>query len=181
MNWVAEVVHLLEKTGQLEDTYIFFTSDQPVFELAKHGLPSGKGLPYEEDIHVAMSWSGVRAFRQIRWSGRMIRATSTLPHDCRFSGRRYRTIWSTAVRSCPLLAADSGELEWRNGLLIEAGYHRCAGYNRHTTDILTNPEYEAHLFDYLDTIGDENPASDRRRCLSRLPHPTIVKYVAIQQ
>jgi arylsulfatase A-like enzyme len=48
---VEDVILALEKNGQLENTYIIFTSDNG-FHLGEHRIPSGKGTPYEEDIRV---------------------------------------------------------------------------------------------------------------------------------
>lgn len=48
---IAQLIDVLEKTGQLGDTYIIFTSDNG-YHLGQHRLPFGKGSPYEEDIHV---------------------------------------------------------------------------------------------------------------------------------
>lgn len=50
---VAEFVKSLEESGQLDNTYIFFTSDNG-FHMGEHNLPSGKMLAYEEDIHVPL-------------------------------------------------------------------------------------------------------------------------------
>jgi N-acetylglucosamine-6-sulfatase len=46
---VAAIVHALERTGELDDTYIFFTSDNGFFQ-GEHRIPSGKVLPYEEAL-----------------------------------------------------------------------------------------------------------------------------------
>jgi arylsulfatase A-like enzyme len=48
---VEDVILALEKNGQLDNTYIIFTSDNG-FHLGEHRIPSGKGTPYEEDIRV---------------------------------------------------------------------------------------------------------------------------------
>lgn len=48
---VEDIILALEKNGQLENTYIIFTSDNG-FHLGEHRIPSGKGTPYEEDIRV---------------------------------------------------------------------------------------------------------------------------------
>ncbi len=50
---VADLVNLLQETGQLDNTYIFFTSDNG-FHMGEHMLPSGKMLPYEEDILIPL-------------------------------------------------------------------------------------------------------------------------------
>jgi hypothetical protein len=50
---VAHVVTTLIATGQLDHTYIFFTSDNG-FHLGQHRLLTGKRGPYEEDIRVTL-------------------------------------------------------------------------------------------------------------------------------
>jgi N-acetylglucosamine-6-sulfatase len=47
------IVDALTRTGQLDNTYIVFTSDNG-FHLGQHRLPPGKQTPYEEDIHVPL-------------------------------------------------------------------------------------------------------------------------------
>ncbi len=48
---VAGIVESLSQSGQLDNTYIFFTSDNG-FHLGQHRLNSGKYTPYEEDVRV---------------------------------------------------------------------------------------------------------------------------------
>ena len=48
---IAHLIGVLTETGQLENTYIIFTSDNG-YHLGQHRLRNGKGSPYEEDIHV---------------------------------------------------------------------------------------------------------------------------------
>ncbi|MBE0672123.1 MAG: sulfatase [Anaerolineales bacterium] len=48
---VAELVKTLEETGQLENTYIIFTSDNG-FHMGQHRLYAGKEFLFEEDISV---------------------------------------------------------------------------------------------------------------------------------
>ena len=50
---VQNVVDTLQKTGQLDNTYIVFTSDNG-FHLGQHRLPPGKQTAFEEDIHVPL-------------------------------------------------------------------------------------------------------------------------------
>jgi len=63
---VADLVHTLEQNGQLNNTYIFFMSDNG-FHLGEHKIPSGKGTPYEEDIRVPLMvrGPGIEAGRQV--------------------------------------------------------------------------------------------------------------------
>jgi N-acetylglucosamine-6-sulfatase len=46
---VRDVVLALERTGRLENTYIFFTSDNGL-HFGEHGIETGKGTPFEESI-----------------------------------------------------------------------------------------------------------------------------------
>ncbi|MCS6903470.1 MAG: sulfatase [Candidatus Bipolaricaulota bacterium] len=50
---IEAIVHALHETGQLEKTYIFFTSDNG-FHLGNHRLRTGKVAPYEEDTRVGL-------------------------------------------------------------------------------------------------------------------------------
>ena len=50
---LVSVVNTLQQTGQLENTYIIFTSDNG-YHLGEHRLVAGKATPYEEDIVVPL-------------------------------------------------------------------------------------------------------------------------------
>jgi N-acetylglucosamine-6-sulfatase len=50
---VAAVVRTLEAAGQLENTYILFTSDNG-FHMGQHRLKPGKYTPYETDVHMPL-------------------------------------------------------------------------------------------------------------------------------
>ena len=50
---VAAIVRELRQTGELNNTYIFFSSDNGFFQ-GEHRIPSGKVLPYEESIHLPL-------------------------------------------------------------------------------------------------------------------------------
>jgi N-acetylglucosamine-6-sulfatase len=54
---VESVVSTLRETGQLENTYLIYTSDNG-FHLGEHRLPLGKDTVYEEDIRVPMVMRG---------------------------------------------------------------------------------------------------------------------------
>jgi arylsulfatase A-like enzyme len=50
---VAGLLRTLRKTGRLDNTYVFFTSDNG-FHLGQHRMKAGKYTPYEEDIRVPL-------------------------------------------------------------------------------------------------------------------------------
>ena len=54
---VGDLFDSLRESGELEDTYVFFTSDNG-FHLGQHRLGAGKWTAYEEDIRVPLIVSG---------------------------------------------------------------------------------------------------------------------------
>src|SRR5215211_6185954 len=54
---VASLIKELEAAGELENTYIFFTSDNG-FEQGEHRISQGKDRPYEESAHVPLCVRG---------------------------------------------------------------------------------------------------------------------------
>ncbi|MBI5080821.1 MAG: sulfatase-like hydrolase/transferase [Chloroflexi bacterium] len=50
---VETIVNALKETNQLNNTYIFFASDNG-YHLGQHRLPAGKQQPYEEDIRLPL-------------------------------------------------------------------------------------------------------------------------------
>lgn len=50
---IGQLFDTLKSTGQLDNTYIFFTSDNG-FHLGQHRMQMGKQTAYEEDIHVPL-------------------------------------------------------------------------------------------------------------------------------
>lgn len=50
---LEELISTLERTGQLENTYIFFTSDNG-FHMGQHRLMSGKNTAFDEDLRVPL-------------------------------------------------------------------------------------------------------------------------------
>jgi arylsulfatase A-like enzyme/dienelactone hydrolase len=65
---IEAMIETLQATGQLEKTYIFFTSDNG-FHLGNHRLMMGKIAPYEEDIRVPLivRGPGVPAGKTVNW------------------------------------------------------------------------------------------------------------------
>ncbi len=55
--YVGEVVSALRRTGQLDNTYLVFTSDNG-YHMGHHRLPIGKNLPYLTDVRVPMGIRG---------------------------------------------------------------------------------------------------------------------------
>ncbi|SPO07569.1 related to sulfatases [Cephalotrichum gorgonifer] len=66
---VEDVVELLREKGQLDNTYIIYTTDNG-FHIGNHRQVGGKGLPYIEDVNIPMI---------IRGPGIPINVSSTIP------------------------------------------------------------------------------------------------------
>jgi N-acetylglucosamine-6-sulfatase len=64
---VADLVNQLRQNGQLDNTYIIFTSDNG-FHMGQHRMPSGKMTAYEPDIHLPLlvRGPGVQAGTHVR-------------------------------------------------------------------------------------------------------------------
>jgi arylsulfatase A-like enzyme len=54
---IAELVRVLEESGRMGDTFIFFTSDNG-FHMGQHRLRPQKATPYEEDVRVPLMVRG---------------------------------------------------------------------------------------------------------------------------
>ncbi len=149
---VEEVVQTLKKNGQLDNTYIIFTSDNG-FHMGEHSVPSGKGTPYEEDILVPFMIRGpgiepntkvTQMTANIDLAPTIAEITDTKPADF-VDGRSFAS-----------LLGFKGNLptEWRKGLLIEIGYgQNLASFD--TQNISFSPsEITAPVLEYPDTKYD---------------------------
>ncbi|MBI2330683.1 MAG: sulfatase [Chloroflexi bacterium] len=135
---VETLVQTLEQNGQLDNTYIFFVSDNG-FHLGEHQLPSGKGTAYEEDIRVPLMvrGPGITPGTQISQVAANIDLAPTIAEIAGIStpdfvdGRSF----------VPCLMGE--EVPWRDGLLIEFGYIDEEAIN----EALKDPETDNLLMD----------------------------------
>lgn len=116
---VEEIIRTLEANNALENTYIIFTSDNG-FHMGEHGIPSGKGTAYEEDIHVPFMIRGpditagsivTQITANIDLAPTIAELANVKPPDF-VDGRSF----------VPCLQNEN--VAWRGGLLIELGYIR---------------------------------------------------------
>lgn len=114
---VEELIVTLEQNGELENTYIFFMSDNG-FHLGEHKLPSGKGTPYEEDIRVPLMvrGPGIAPGTQIE---NMTANIDLAPTIAEIAGV---TVPDFVDGRSFLPCLQGKKSSWRNGLLIEFGY-----------------------------------------------------------
>lgn len=120
---IPQLIAMLEETGQLENTYIIFTSDNG-FHLGQHRQLIGKSNPYEEDILVPfiVRGPGVESGAVLEdYLGASIDWAPTIAGLAGVTPPAYIDGRSLA----PLFTADRPPLEdWRQGILLEFfGHH----------------------------------------------------------
>jgi len=148
---VEEVIQTLEKNNQLENTYIIFTSDNG-FHMGEHNVPSGKGMPYEEDIHVPflIRGPGIEAKSQISQMILNIDLAPTIVDLTNASQPDF--IDGQSFASFIHTDTDSATEEWRKGFLIEMGYNDAISSNIQTVAFLNSPPVSE--FEYPDSKYD---------------------------
>jgi arylsulfatase A-like enzyme len=115
---IGELVQTLRESGELDETYIFFTSDNG-FHLGTHRLSTGKWTPYEEDIKVPLivRGPGVPAGKNLE---HLVLNNDLAPTFAELGGAEVPT--HVDGRSLgPLLGDDPpSPEEWRSAFLVEA-------------------------------------------------------------
>ncbi len=115
---ITRLINTLQQTGQLDNTYIIFTSDNG-YHLGQHRLYSGKGKPYEEDILVPfiVRGPGIPAGKDLK--GYLAGNTDIAPTLAELAG----VVPPSFVDGRSLVPLWSGnpppEQDWRQGYLIE--------------------------------------------------------------
>lgn len=117
---VFEIVQTLEQNGQLDNTYIIFTSDNG-FHLGEHNFSGGKDLPYTEDIKVPflMRGPGIPANTTVTHLTANIDIAPTVVDIA--NGQTADFVDGRSIISL-LQPQDTTDSIWRDALLIEAGY-----------------------------------------------------------
>jgi arylsulfatase A-like enzyme len=151
---VAEVIKTLEENGQLESTYIFFLSDNG-FHMAEHRFPSGKGMPYEEDIHVLfmLRGPGIQPGTQVTQLIANIDIAPTIADMANVDAADF-----VDGRSfLPILKTENGTVpDWRKGLLIEIGYISNDPFSLNPQNISLSSTEDIPVFvEYPDSKHDE--------------------------
>lgn len=116
---VEEIIQTLEANGELENTYIIFTSDNG-FHMGEHGIPAGKALAYEEDIKVPFLIRGP-GITPNSVVNQMIANIDLAPSIAELANVRLPDF--VDGRSFVSLLQNEND-SWRNSLLIEFGYIR---------------------------------------------------------
>jgi arylsulfatase A-like enzyme len=111
---VGDLVAALTRTGRIQDTYIFFTSDNG-FHLGQHRLRPGKTTPFEEDIRVPMVARGP-GIPAGATTDRLASTVDLAPTFAELGGAGLP--WFAEGRSLmPLLHGQ--DVPWRDAVLVE--------------------------------------------------------------
>jgi arylsulfatase A-like enzyme len=153
---VADLVQLLEETGQLDNTYIFFTSDNG-FHMGEHMLPSGKMLPYEEDIHVPLyvRGPGIPPGTTVT---QMTANIDIAPTIAELAGAKPAKFVDGRSFASFLFPSTQQPVDWRQALLIETGdldrESTVIAYRGVRTGQFIYVEYESGELEFYDLVAD---------------------------
>jgi N-acetylglucosamine-6-sulfatase len=114
---VGELVEKLTAQGKLENTYIFYTSDNG-YHMGQHRLPSGKTTPYEEDIKVpyVVRGPGVPAGRTL---GHMVLNNDLAPTFAELGGVPAPSFVDGRSLLPLLSVTPPAPSDWRGSFLVE--------------------------------------------------------------
>ncbi|MER6950082.1 sulfatase [Nonomuraea sp. NPDC000554] len=112
---VGQVINTLRETGKLDDTYIFFTSDNG-FHLGTHRLKQGKTTPFEESIKIPLvvRGPGIEPGSQVNEMG----ATVDLAPTFAELGGAQTPSFVEGRSLVPLLRGEHPQY-WRKNVLLE--------------------------------------------------------------
>ncbi len=129
---VEDLLRTLQETQQLDNTYIFFSSDNG-FHLGQHRLPAGKNTEFEEDLRVPMivRGPGVPAGRVLEHLTLNIDFAPTFAELAGLKAPDFVDGRSLV----PLLRPHPPPLErWRQALLLEHGFLQTGDIGRTSAD-----------------------------------------------
>lgn len=153
---ILEIVQSLEQQGQLDNTYIIFTSDNG-FHMGEHGFSGGKGLPYVEDVNVPffIRGPGIEPGTTVTQLAANIDLAPTIVDIA--GGKAADFVDGRSF--VPLLGAKGSSLpSWRDSLLIEAGYtnrdSRALIFRSVRTQSFLYVEYFDGTVEFYDLVND---------------------------
>ena len=136
---IAQLLGALEDAKQLDNTYIIFTSDNG-YHLGQHRLRTGKGSPYEEDIHVPFIIRGPRIEPGGTLQGYLTGNVDFAPTIAELAGVMPPD-YVDGRSIVPLLSSDKLPIsDWRSAYLLEF-----YGYNQADEDPKAPPPAAVYL------------------------------------
>ena len=134
---IRRIVETLQDTGELDNTYIVFTSDNG-FHLGQHRLGKGKQTAYDEDVRVPLTVRGPKVAADATIAQLAVN-TDLAPTFATIGGAKAPD-FVDGRSLLPLLTSPSRPLDWRNGFLIEhVNPYDGRGTGRDTAGPTTSP------------------------------------------
>ena len=151
---VSNLIQTLKATNQLDNTYIFLTSDNG-FNLGEHRIPFGKSSAYEEDIHVPLvvRGPGVPAGRVVKEMGLNIDFAPTFAQLAGVAAPSFVDGRSLV----PFLSNNPPPSDWRQAILLERLTDNA------NTKAVNPPKYEAlrtNRYKYVEYVNGERELYD---------------------
>lgn len=153
---VGRLVSALERTGQMENTYIVYASDNG-YQLGEHRIPASKGGPYEEGAKVPLVVRGP-GVEEGRTREELVANIDWGPTIADWAGTSLKVPDGRSL--APLLAgapSASSETPWRNSLLLElikGPGEESRGYRAIRTEREVYVEYQSGETEYYDLSED---------------------------
>jgi arylsulfatase A-like enzyme len=114
---VRDLILLLSETNELENTYVFFLSDNGL-HFGEHRIVWGKGTPFEESVRVPLvvRGPGVERGREV---SRLTNNADLLPTLLDLIGETpSERVDGRSI--APLFGPDAAEAPWRNTIVLES-------------------------------------------------------------
>jgi arylsulfatase A-like enzyme len=140
---VANIMATLERTGQLDNTYVVFTSDNGYF-LGEHRMRQGKILPYEPSLRVPlmMRGPGIPAGEQRTDPFLMTDFAPTFVDAA--GGEAPATVDGQSM----LGVAEHGDRGWDRGILTETGPRKVSGDAEESDNFLVQSDGKTYVLRY---------------------------------
>jgi N-acetylglucosamine-6-sulfatase len=121
---LKHVLDALEQTGELDNTYIVFSSDNG-YMLGEHRIPKGKAIPYEESVRVPLVMAGPGIPANVK-RDELVVNNDIAPTIAQWAGVKTPEVDG---RSLAPLLSESAPNYWRTALLSEhPGYTGVPGH-----------------------------------------------------
>jgi N-acetylglucosamine-6-sulfatase len=170
---LSRVINVLAEKGVLDETYVFFTSDNGLM-LGEHRLVTTKNLPYEEAIHVPLMAMGPGISAGARDSEHFVLNIDLAPTLAEIAG--VATPDSVDGRSLMKLLRGEAEPQWRREAVSET-----FSYTGGVSSVLRTPEYA-----YTEIESNERELYDMRTdpfqlaSLHRRADPALLQALSVR-
>ena len=169
---LARLINTLQQTGQLDNTYVIFTSDNG-YHLGQHRLMGGKGTAYEEDIVVPLILRGPNVQAGAALDGYVLGNIDIAPTIAALAGV-VPPPYVDGRSLVPLFSAQRpAQTDWRQGYLIE---YYGAGEAESANSSLASYNSLDHLLEPPDLDQFLSVAATPNYLALRTPQYTYVEY-----